>query len=451
MIYSDDTIAALATPAGTSGIAVIRVSGKNAIDICGKIFSKDISEVLTHTAHFGKIINNGKIIDQVLVTVMRAPGTYTGENTVEISCHGSMTVVREIMGALFESGARQAKAGEFTKRAFLNGKLDLVQAEAVIDIINSKSETALESGINQLEGSLSEKINEIRNKLLKIMAWIGAEADFPEEGISGFSDEAFCKDAEEILKEIEILLVSAKEGKYIREGISTVLTGKPNAGKSSLLNRLLQKKRAIVTDIEGTTRDKVEEYLQVGGITLKLIDTAGIRNTENEVEKIGVDIALNEITAADLVLYIADTSEKPSSEDAEIIEKIKDKKMIMVLNKSDIGKNGEEYLKLAKCKNVSISAKTGEGIDDLKNVIVEMFKNTGIENSVTVTNLRHTEAILRAKNLVEHAYKEYKSGMPVDFAAVDIQSAVESLGEITGMTVSEEIVDKIFKEFCVGK
>ncbi len=447
-----DTIAALATPVGTSGIAVIRVSGEQAIEICDKIFSADLNSVQSHTVHLGKIIDgSGKAVDQVLATVMRAPGTYTGENTVEISCHGSMTVVREIMKLLFSAGARQAQAGEFTKRAFLNGRLDLVQAEAVIDIINSKSETSLNVGLSQLEGGLSAKINSAREKLLKIMAWIQAEADFPEEGVSGFSDELFRENIENVINETETLLKTAKSGKYIREGISTALVGKPNAGKSSLLNCLLERERAIVTDIEGTTRDTVEEYLQLGRLTLKLIDTAGIRETDNVVEKIGVDIAVKTIENADLILYIADMSDTPDADDIKIIEKIKNKRVIMVLNKSDIGKNSDLYSDLLDCRKVMISAKTGEGLDDLKQAVGEMFADVGIENSVTMTNIRHIQAVEEAKRLLAGAYAAYNSGIPVDCISVEIQSALESLGEITGMTVSEEIVDKIFKEFCVGK
>ncbi len=452
MQYNSDTIAALATPVGTSGIAVIRVSGDDAVVICDKIFSGDLNKAASHTVHLGKVKDDsGRIIDQVLMTIMRAPGSYTGENTVEISCHGSMTVVREIMKLLFFAGARQAKAGEFTKRAFLNGKLDLVQAEAVIDIINSKNETALDVGINHLEGGLSEKINSAREKLLRIMAYLQAEADFPEEGVSGFSDELFRENIKNVICELSRLLETAKAGKYIREGISTVLAGKPNAGKSSLLNRLLERERAIVTDIEGTTRDTVEEYLQLGKITLKLIDTAGIRKTDNTVEKIGVDIAVKAVSDADLVLYIADMSDTPNEDDIKIIERIKDKKVIMVLNKSDIKSESDEYSKLMDCRKIMISAKTGEGIEELKKAVEEMFGDIGIENSITMANIRHIEAVAKAKKILEEAYEAYASGIPADCISVDIQSALESLGEITGMTVSEEIVDKIFKEFCVGK
>ncbi len=451
MKYGSDTIAALATPVGTSGIAVIRISGDEAIKICNKIFSSDLEKTESHTVHFGTIKDGEETVDQVLATVMKAPKTYTGENTVEISCHGSMTVVRSIMKLLFSAGARQAKAGEFTKRAFLNGKLDLVQAEAVIDIINSKNETALSTGINHLEGSLSSKINEVREKLVKIMAYLQAEADFPEEGVSGFSEELFKENIKEVADNLENLLKTAETGKYIREGISTVIAGKPNAGKSSLLNCLLQKERAIVTDIEGTTRDTVEEYLQLGRLTLKLIDTAGIRETDNAVEKIGVDKAIKSIDKADLVLYIADMSDTPDEEDMKIIKKLEDKKVIMVLNKSDIKNSSDKYSKLIDCKKVIISAKTGEGTEALKQAVIDMFDNVGIENSVTITNIRHIEAVSKALKILREAETAYNSGIPADCISVDIQTALEGLGEVTGMTVSEEIVDKIFKEFCVGK
>ncbi len=455
-MLSNDTIAALATPPGTSSIAVIRVSGGNAIKTVNDIFSKDIKNAPTHTVHLGKILGKNGHVDQVLVTVMRSPNSFTGEDVAEISCHGSMTSVREILGILAEKGVRYAVAGEFTKRAFLNGKMDLSQAEAVIDIINSKTNTALSVGVNQLEGSVSAKINTVRDKLLRVLASIQAEADFPEEGISGIDETKLAADLAEYIKELDTLLISAEKGRYIREGVATVIAGKPNAGKSSVLNAMVDKEKAIVTNIPGTTRDTVEEFLQIGGVVLKLIDTAGIRDTENVVEKIGVDRAKDVIKNADLVLYVVDTSEMPDGEDAQVASLVQGKNAILLLNKSDIELDGaaDEYKKLLPdAKVVPTAAKTGEGIETLKTLISGMFEMGGIETTAdaVLVNVRHIEAVSRAKNSILHAYNSYTSGMPLDFISIDMSEAVEALGEITGMTVSEEVVDRIFKEFCVGK
>lgn len=455
-MLSNDTIAALATPPGTSSIAVIRVSGDKTIETVNKIFSKDIKNAPTHTVHLGKILGKNGYVDQVLVTIMRAPGSFTGEDVAEISCHGSMTSVREILGILAEKGVRYALAGEFTKRAFLNGKMDLSQAEAVIDIINSKTNTALSVGVNQLGGSISVKINETRDRLLRTLTSIQAEADFPEEGISGIDETGLTSDLEGYINELDGLLSSAEKGRYIREGVATVIAGRPNAGKSSVLNAMVEKEKAIVTNIPGTTRDTVEEYLQVGRVVLKLIDTAGIRNTENVVEKIGVDRAKDVIKDADLVLYVVDTSEMPNSEDEEVALLAQGKNAVLLLNKTDIELAGaaEKYKKLLPdAKVVQTAAKTGEGIDTLKTLISEMFEMGGIETSsdAVLVNVRHIEAVLRAKNAIRHAHDSFTSGMPLDFISIDLTEAVEALGEITGMTVSEEVVDRIFKEFCVGK
>lgn len=449
----NDTIVALATPPGMSAIAVIRLSGDDSVKIADKLFSKNLLTAASHTVHFGKIYDTfGNVTDEVLVTVMLAPKSYTGENSVEISCHGSMTAVRKIILSLIECGARQARAGEFTKRAFLNGKMDLCRSEAVIDIIHSKNELALEKGIDQLSGSLSEKINEIRDKTVYLAAALSSEADFPDEGVSGLTDEFIEENLSIIIDKTDKLLQTAKNGKYIREGINVCLTGRPNAGKSSVLNALSGEEKAIVTNIPGTTRDTVEDYINIGNICVKLADTAGIRNTDDEVEKIGVQRAKITAENADLILFVADVSTPPNDYDLEIIDFIKEKNVIMLLNKIDISDNfADEYIKLTGAPHIYTSALNGSGFEDLKNIISEMFETGKTASEVTVTNIRHADALTRASKHLHSAYDAFCSGIPVDFMAVDIESALSAFGEITGLSVSEEIVDRIFKEFCVGK
>ena len=450
-----DTIAALATVPGRGGIAVIRVSGEQAVKIASTISGEEILSAKSHTAHFVKLKRaDGSIIDHAVVTVMLAPNSYTGENVVEISCHGSMTPVREILLLLTENGARYATAGEFTKRAFLNGKMDLSQAEAVLDVINSESELALTVGVNQLEGALSKEINKIRDEVVYLSAMLGAEADFPEEGVSGLSDEVIEEKMSHCIEGLEMLIKSSKTGELVREGIKTVIAGTPNTGKSSLLNALVGRDRAIVTNIPGTTRDSIEEYIQVGHAAIKLIDTAGIHDTDNEVEKIGVGIAGQAVKNADLVLFVVDLSRKMTDEDRQVFELVKDKKIIVVLNKTDIAAEDAEVDKLFEnYRKVKISAKTGEGIDKLKNIISDMFDFQEVVsgNSAVIANVRHIDAVKKAYALIESAYSDYRIGIPADFMAVNLSSAAEALGEITGMSVSEEIVDRIFKDFCVGK
>ncbi|MBR5586822.1 MAG: tRNA uridine-5-carboxymethylaminomethyl(34) synthesis GTPase MnmE [Clostridia bacterium] len=452
-----DTIAALATTPGTSGIAVVRISGTDAVKIAAEICGGQLLEANTHTAHFVKLKRkDGSIIDHAVVTVMLAPNSYTGENVVEISCHGSMTPVKEILLLLTESGARYATAGEFTKRAFLNGKMDLSQAEAVLDIINSESELALSLGVNQLEGRLSNEINKIRDDVVYLTAMLSAEADFPEEGVSGISDEVIEEKITLCIEGLGRLINSAATGELARDGIKTVIAGTPNTGKSSLLNNLVGRERAIVTNIPGTTRDSIEEYITLGHALIKLIDTAGIHDTDNEVEKIGVGIAGQAVKEADLVLFVVDLSRKMGDEDRQVLSLIEDKKIIVILNKTDIADPAAEaeYEQLFKdCRKVKISAKTGDGVDVLKNTISEMFDFQEISSgtSAVISNIRHVDAVKKAKSLIESSYDDYKMGVPADFMAVNLTAAAEALGEITGMTVSEEIVDRIFKDFCVGK
>lgn len=452
-----DTIAALATVPGTSGIAVVRVSGDDAVNISAKICGNEILAAKTHTAHFLKLKRpDGSIIDHAVVTVMLAPNSYTGENVVEISCHGSMTPVKEILLLLAESGARYATAGEFTKRAFLNGKMDLSQAEAVLDIINSESELALSVGVNQLEGRLSQEINRIRDEVVYLTAMLGAEADFPEEGVSGLSDEIIKQKINVCLDSLKKLIDGSKSGELARDGIKTVIAGTPNTGKSSLLNMLVGRERAIVTNIPGTTRDSIEEYITLGHALIKLIDTAGIHDTDNEVEKIGVGIAGQAVKDADLVLFVVDISRKINDEDRQVLSLIKDKETVVIFNKTDIADPSaeKEYDEIFDgCRKVKISAKTGDGIDDLKKKISDMFDFQEIMGgtSAVIANVRHIDAVKKAYGLIKTAFDDYLSGVPADFMAVNLSAAAEALGEITGMSVSEEIVDRIFKDFCVGK
>lgn len=452
-----ETIAALATVPGRGGIAVIRVSGEAAVKISASVAGEELLNAKSHTAHFVKLKRpDGSIIDHAVVTVMLAPNSYTGENVVEISCHGSMTPVREILLLLTENGARYATAGEFTKRAFLNGKMDLSQAEAVLDVINSESELALTVGVNQLEGALSKEINRIRDEVVYLSAMLGAEADFPEEGVSGLSDEVIEEKISSCLKSLDNLIKGSKSGELARDGIKTVIAGTPNTGKSSLLNSIVGRERAIVTNIPGTTRDSIEEFITVGHAMIKLIDTAGIRETENEVEKIGVGIAGRAVKDADLVLFVVDLGRKMSHEDRQALELVKDKKIIVIFNKTDIADSvaEKEYEEIFDgYSKVRISAKTGEGIDNLKNIISDMFDFQEIVSgaSAVIANVRHIDAVKKAYALIDSAYNDYRTGIPADFMAVNLSGAAEALGEITGMSVSEEIVDRIFKDFCVGK
>lgn len=452
-----DTIAALATVPGRGGIAVIRVSGEDAALISSAIVGEEILTAKTHTARFVKLKRpDGNIIDHAVVTVMLAPNSYTGENVVEISCHGSMTSVKEILALLMENGARYATAGEFTKRAFLNGKMDLSQAEAVLDIINSESELALSVGVNQLEGRLSKEINNIRDKVIYLSAMLGAEADFPEEGVSGISDEVIEEKMTECMAGLEKLIDGSKSGELARDGIKTVIAGTPNTGKSSLLNMLVGRERAIVTNVPGTTRDSIEEYITLGHALIKLIDTAGIHETDNEVEKIGVGIAGQAVKDAELILFVVDLGRRMSDEDRQVLELIRDKKIIVILNKSDIScpEAEKEYEEIFEnYRRVKISAKTGEGIEQLKKIVSDMFDFQEIVSgsSAVIANVRHIDAVKKAFALIETAYNDYRAGVPADFMAVNLSAAAQTLGEITGMSVSEEIVDRIFKDFCVGK
>ena len=462
---NNHTIAAISTAMAESGIGIVRMSGEEAFAIADKIYKnkkgKRLSDQKTHTIHYGFIEEEGKVIDEVLVMLMRGPHTFTGEDTVEIDCHGGVYVVKKILEACIRNGARPAQPGEFTKRAFLNGKMDLSQAEAVIDVIQSQNDYALKSSIKQLRGSVKEKISDLRNKIIYHTAFIESALDDPEHiSIDGYGN-VLKKETKEIIEEIETLLKTADDGRIIREGINTVILGKPNAGKSSLLNVLLGEERAIVTEIAGTTRDILQETINLQGISLNIIDTAGIRNTDDKVEKIGVDKAKDYAKEADLIIYVVDSSNDLDENDYEIMKFIQGKKSILLLNKSDLERKvtKEEIKKICEEYNIEnipvieISAKEEKGIDRLEEIVNEMFYHGEISfnNEIYITNIRHKTALERAKDSLMKVIESIENDMPEDFYSIDLMDAYETLGSITGEMVGEDLVNEIFSKFCMGK
>ncbi len=453
------TIAAIATPPGRGGIAVIRLSGPEATEIANKIFSsskiKDVSQMDTHTMVYGKIKNEaGMVVDECMLAYLKAPATYTGEDVVEISCHGSFTAAGSILELLLKSGATAAGRGEFTKRAFMNGKMDLSQAEAVIDIINSATEASLRVAVNQLEGGLSAVIHGLRDELVYTATSVQAEADFPEEGISGISEERLLENLFKSNQKLDALLAGAHKGRLLREGALCVIAGKPNVGKSSLLNALTMQQKAIVTNIPGTTRDMVEDYIEIDSVMVRIVDTAGLRESEDEVEKIGIDKTRQYIKKADIVLFVADLGQMPGEEDIAAVQLALPHNTLLVLNKSDQEMPGAEaaYCQLlGSCQSIKISASQQQGIDLLREHLKKMLEDMTIGTEALLSRMRHIQAVAKAKNAVEAAIQTLKSGYPADLVFVDLGDAIEALGEITGLTVSEEIVDRIFSEFCVGK
>ncbi len=452
------TIAAISTPIGVGGIAVIRLSGDKAIEIADMAFSgKDkLSAAMTHTVHYGYITDkNSKRIDEVLVTVMRAPRSYTREDVVEISTHGGMVSSKGVLARLVELGAYHAEPGEFTKRAFLNGRIDLSQAEAVIDIINSKTTLARDNALSQSDGSLSAKINKIRNDLVSLAASMQVIIDYPDEELEDVTCEDIFTRAQVAEKEVDELILSAENGKIIKNGIKTVIVGKPNVGKSSLLNFLAGEERAIVTDIAGTTRDVIEESINIDGVMLVLTDTAGIRQTDDVVEKIGVERSLKSIEGADFVIVMLESNSLPDEEETALLENTKDKKRIVVVNKTDI--KDEVVIKAIKEKiadePIEISVKTGEGTNELISTIKKLYNigEIGQSSGAIVTNMRHLSALTNAKEALKKVQESIECGMPSDIASIDINIAIDALGEITGAVVSDDIVSAVFHDFCVGK
>ena len=453
----DNTIAAISTPLGVGGIAIVRMSGDKSIEIADKLFKgkKRLLEVKSHTIHYGNIVSyEGNVIDEVMVSVMKAPNTYTRENVVEINCHGSVYGARKVLEELIRAGADLAEAGEFTKRAFLNGRIDLTKAEAVIDVINSKTSSAHTLGVNLLGGRLSEKINEIRETLLGLASHLQALLDFPEEGLEPFGENEYYDMLKSAYQKVSDLIKTSDKGKIIRDGIETVICGKPNVGKSSLLNLLSGTDRAIVTEIEGTTRDSIEEYVYMEDVALKVIDTAGIRETGDTVEKIGVEKSKTLIESASLVLFLLDALNPPDDNDRLIGELVSDKKTIVLINKSENTIDVKIKAFAQKFENViEFSVKEEKGVQQLGETIKKLFELGELqgENTSAIINMRHKEALIKAQKALSGAIETLDMGMSADMTFIDVENAISYLGEITGLTVSEEIVDGIFHKFCVGK
>ena len=455
-----DTICAIATALGEGGIAIIRVSGDKALDIVSKIFKahsgQDIKSMKSYTMKYGHIydVDNEELIDEVIISFMKGPKSFTAEDTVEINCHGGVVSTNKVLESVIKAGARLAEPGEFTKRAFLNGRIDLSQAEAVMDIIKAKTDLAMKSALMQSTGHLSTQINKQREYMLNILALVEFAVDFTEddEDVDPSIPIKVAESLEKSIGEMNVLLRGADEGKLIREGLSLAIVGKPNVGKSSLLNALLREKRAIVTDIAGTTRDVIEEYINLDGIPVKVIDTAGIRETEDIVEKIGVERSKEKLEEADLVLLVLDTSRELDQEDKDIIESVKDKKCILILNKIDLEWKIEEDI-LGSFENViKISAKEEIGLDELKQTIKDLFFNGKIDTeSLIISNSRHKQALYRALENAENALVRVKNNEYLDLISIYVTASLRALGEITGSELEEDLVNKIFSDFCVGK
>ena len=459
-IIMETTIAAISTAMSASGIGIVRMSGPESMDVISRIYrskngGKNIKEVKSHTIHYGYIFDGEEVVDEVLVMVMRAPRTYTGEDTVEIDCHGGVYAMKKVLETVLRNGAQIAEPGEFTKRAFLNGRLDLSQAEAVMDVIQAKSAVALKSSLQQLKGSVLRAIKEIRSSILYQIAFIESALDDPEHiSLEGYP-EKLRKIVDEEYEKVETLLKSADDGRMIQEGIKTVILGKPNAGKSSLLNFLVGEDRAIVTDIAGTTRDTLEEYISLHGISLRIIDTAGIRETEDVVEKIGVGKAKKMAEDADLILYVVDSSLPLDENDREIMELLGGRKSIVIYNKTDL----ESAVDIKELKEktgspvIPVSVVEETGITELEETIKKMFFHGEIsfDDEVYITNARHKTALEEALESLKMVRESIETGMSEDFFSIDLMSAYESLGKIVGESVGEDLVNEIFSRFCVGK
>ena len=459
-MFIDDTIAAIATAPGEGGIGIIRISGEKSLQVAQSIFKsksgKMIKDYNARTLIYGTVVDNEKVIDEVLVAYMKGPNSYTAEDVIEINCHGGFISVKKILELILSKGVRLAEAGEFTKRAFLNGRIDLSQAEAIIDVIKSKTDMAHEVAQSQLEGSLAKKIKDLRMNVTEVLAHLEVSIDFAEEDVEEITYQTLEEKALELRNEIKKLYDTAESGKILRDGLKTVIVGKPNVGKSSLLNSILGENRAIVTDIAGTTRDVIEEFVNIKGIPLKIVDTAGIRETEDVVEKIGVEKSRESFSTADLVIMVLDASRKLSEEDMEILESLKNKKTIVLLNKMDLEpqielENIEEFVNSEDI--IKISALKHQGIEELQDKIEAMVYHGSVKNSsnLMITNSRHKDALFKAYESINDAISAIEQRMPYDFIEVDFKNIWDYLGYINGDTVREDLLDTIFANFCIGK
>ena len=443
------TIAAIATANATGGIGIVRLSGEKSIEIANKIFSLDVSSFKSHTLHLGKIIYNEKNIDEALVSVFKAPNSYTGEDVVEFNCHGGLRVCKMVLEAVYQCGAKPAEPGEFTKRAFLNGKMDLSQAEAVADLISADTDDAVTVAANQLDRQLSNNINSLRDELVASTSHILAMIDFSEEGVEELDYTDLKSTLEKINSRVGELILTSDSGRIIKDGINTAIIGTPNVGKSSILNTICGEDRAIVTNIEGTTRDVIETQVTIKGCKLNLLDTAGIRESDNQVEQIGVERSKDAIQKADLIFLVLDGSRELEERDIEVINLADKSKTICLINKNDLPKKADykdEFL-----KTVYVSAQTGEGFDELYDFIYKMYSVGDISEKIIITNPRHKQSLLNAKALIDGILTAMECDTPFDIILGDIEVAISTLGEIGGMTVSDEIIDSIFANFCVGK
>lgn len=451
----DDCIAAISSATGEAGIGIVRMTGEGCVDVLDSVFKRanENADLINRKMTYGHIVDDNEIVDEVLVCYMKAPHTYTREDVVEIYTHGGVVAVRKVLEVLLNNGARLAEAGEFTKRAFLNGRIDLSQAEAIIDMIKAKTDKAYSVSMKQLEGSVNRNIKQLRDKLLDMLSHVEYSINFTEDMQDELDNTPVLNEGKEVLDKLKKLSESANRGRIIRDGINTTIIGKPNVGKSSLLNALLKENRAIVTDIPGTTRDVIEEYIDLDGISLKINDTAGIRDTEDIVEKIGVEKSVSFISDSDLIIAIFDSSREFDDEDRKILDLIRDKKSIVLLNKIDLDGGFDFDENLEGIEVIHTSIKNNEGIEELENKIIEMFNDGYIEanNDNIITNIRHRDIINKAIKSLESSLHDMEAGVPIDCFEVDLRNAWEILGEITGETVDDDVLNKIFSDFCIGK